>query len=302
MLRLFSRLKREPYRTAPLFQCNETILGVKDGKAVFLPENAKLNQNFAVIGGPGTGKTRCFVLNQLFQCVRRGESMLVIDLNGEFSCKMMRFLGKQGYTTVSLSGETLQYAGPAQTYSLAEMLASHKAVCFVRIWDAFEQPYDSATRYIAEYIANLYRAVIDYAVRTEQQACPVPVHFILDEFSNLGMIPDFANLLVVTRSRRIHTSIVFQSVKELEMIYPKNWTDILSYCDIQIIMGSSRFSGLYAFPDVETAMYFRKKIPKDLFMQQGECLVLPRGLAPFTAQKFDCTKHPFYRESGLDRK
>lgn len=123
--------------------------------------------------------------------------------------------------------------------------------------------------------------------------------FILDEFCNLGPIPDFENLLVITRSRRIHTSIVFQSIANLRMIYPENWTDILKCCDIQIIMGSSKFSGLYAFPDVETAMYFRKKIPKDIFLQRDECLVLPCGLAPFTVGKCDCSQHPFYRESGL---
>ena len=49
--------------------------------------------------------------------------------------------------------------------------------------------------------------LVRLADRTEERVLPVPVSFILDEFPNIGVVPDFKKKLATARSRRIGMSI-----------------------------------------------------------------------------------------------
>ena len=48
---------------------------------------------------------------------------------------------------------------------------------------------------------------------------PVHVRFILDEFANIGQIPQFDKLIATIRSREISASIILQSQSQLKAIY-----------------------------------------------------------------------------------
>ena len=45
---------------------------------------------------------------------------------------------------------------------------------------------------------------------------PTPVHFIFDEFANIGTIPQIEETIAVTRSRNIGITIILQSMSQLE--------------------------------------------------------------------------------------
>ena len=51
---------------------------------------------------------------------------------------------------------------------------------------------------------------------------PVHVRFILDEFANIGQIPQFDKLIATIRSREISASIILQSQSQLKAIYRDN--------------------------------------------------------------------------------
>lgn len=62
---------------------------------------------------------------------------------------------------------------------------------------------------------------------------PVHVNFLLDEFSNIGAIPDFTKKISTVRKYGINISIVIQSIAQLQNRYPKGqWEEILSNCCI----------------------------------------------------------------------
>ena len=74
--------------------------------------------------------------------------------------------------------------------------------------------------------------LVRYADRTKERRLPVPVQFILDEFPNLGVVPDFKKKLATARSRGIGMSILFQNIPQLQNRYPDNqWEEILGGCD-----------------------------------------------------------------------
>lgn len=67
---------------------------------------------------------------------------------------------------------------------------------------------------------------------------PVFVNFLLDEFCNIGKIPDFTTKISTMRGRGIGCSIIFQSINQLEEHYPEpSWETILADCDSWLVMG-----------------------------------------------------------------
>lgn len=90
--------------------------------------------------------------------------------------------------------------------------------------------------------------LVRYADQTEERRLPVPVQFILDEFPNLGVVPDFKKKLATARSRGIGMSILFQNIPQLQNRYPDNqWEEILGGCDFSIFLGCN---------DITTATYY----------------------------------------------
>ena len=60
---------------------------------------------------------------------------------------------------------------------------------------------------------------------------PIPVNFILDEFPNIGAIPDFKKKISTVRSRNIAVSVIFQNLAQLRNRYPNDeWQEILGNC------------------------------------------------------------------------
>lgn len=66
---------------------------------------------------------------------------------------------------------------------------------------------------------------------------PNLVNFILDEFANIGEIPDVEKTIAVTRSRNIGMSIILQSVSQLESQYEKKADTIIDCCDTMLFLG-----------------------------------------------------------------
>ena len=74
------------------------------------------------------------------------------------------------------------------------------------------------------------------------------VHFILDEFPNIGIVPDFKKKLATARSRNLGMSILYQNIPQLQNRYPDGqWEEILGGCDTSLFLGCN---------DMTTATYF----------------------------------------------
>ena len=66
---------------------------------------------------------------------------------------------------------------------------------------------------------------------------PRPVHFIFDEFANIGTIPQIEETIAVTRSRNIGITIILQSMSQLESKYDKKAQTIVDCCDSTLFLG-----------------------------------------------------------------
>lgn len=90
--------------------------------------------------------------------------------------------------------------------------------------------------------------LVRFADRTKERKLPIPMNFILDEFPNIGVVPDFKKKLATARSRLIGMSILYQNIPQLQNRYPDGqWEEILGGCDFSIFLGCN---------DMTTASYF----------------------------------------------
>ena len=76
------------------------------------------------------------------------------------------------------------------------------------------------------------KALTDYGGKL-----PRPVHFIFDEFANIGTIPQIEETIAVTRSRNIGITIILQSMSQLESKYDKKAQTIVDCCDSTLFLG-----------------------------------------------------------------
>ena len=97
----------------------------------------------------------------------------------------------------------------------------------------------------------------------------------LDEFPNIGQIPDFQKKLSTIRSRGISATIVCQHIAGLKSIYPNDiWQGLIGNTDIKIIMGTNDLltadyiSQMLGIATVETSS-IRKEAAFDGKMKYG---------------------------------
>lgn len=81
----------------PLTKADGILLGKRNGKAVCLPADTRLNRHIAVFGASGTGKSRGFIRPALLNIIRRGESAIITDSKGELYADTAELFRRHGY-------------------------------------------------------------------------------------------------------------------------------------------------------------------------------------------------------------
>lgn len=149
---------------------------------------------------------------------------------------------------------------------------------------------------------------------------PVHVRCLIDEAANIGQIPNLERLMATIRSREISACLVLQAQSQLKAIYKDNADTIIGNADSSLFLGGKEETTLKSWNSLlgkETIDLYNEsvtkgnqeshgqnfqKLGKDLMsmdeiavMDGGKCLLQVRGVRPFLSDKFDITKHPYYK-------
>ena len=175
------------------------------------------------------------------------------------------------------------------------------------------------TIFFSQMIQQLYDFADQNGGRLKEQT-----FFILDEFANIGKIPDFDKKISTSRSRKISFSVILQNVDQLEAVYEKSYETIMGNCDTHLFLGSNSY---------KTVEYFSKQLgektierdsisiskdkqnhktgksisdqvmaralmtPDELRrMDIDQCIIFVKGLKPVKAPKFYYFKHPMAKD------
>ena len=201
-----------------------------------------------------------------------------------------------------------------------EDIANHKTAVYVISSDTHTAYNFLLTIFFAQMIQQLYNYADMNGGRLK-----VPTYFILDEFANIGQIPDFDKKISTSRSRGISFSVILQNLDQLEAVYEKSYETIMGNCDTHVFLGSNSF---------KTVEYFSKQLgettiardtkstnrdknfskqgystsdqimgralmtPDELRRMDNElCIIFEKGLKPIKANKFY-----YFRNQNMNRR
>lgn len=99
---------------------------------------------------------------------------------------------------------------------------------------------DQTTTY--SFITTLFFSImsvklVKYADSLPDHRLPIPVNLVLDEFCNIGSLPDFHTKIATFRSRMINIVMIYQNNDLLENTYPNTWSALLDCCDTYVVLG-----------------------------------------------------------------
>ena len=175
------------------------------------------------------------------------------------------------------------------------------------------------TIFFSQMIQQLY----DYADRNGG-ALKIPTYFILDEFANIGKIPDFDKKISTSRSRKISFSVILQNVDQLEAVYEKSYETIMGNCDTHLFLGSNSYKTLEYFSkqlgektierdsisinkdrqNYRTGKSVSDQVMARALMTPDElrrldndlCIIFEKGIRPVKAKKYYYFKYPMAKE------
>ena len=200
-----------------------------------------------------------------------------------------------------------------------DTLGDQKTALFVILSDT-----DSTFNFVAALMySQLFNLLCDKADDFYGGRLPVHVRLILDEFANIGQIPNFDKLIATIRSREISASIILQSQSQLKTIYKDAADTIVGNCDSTLFLGGKEKSTLKEISELlgkETIDLYNQsenrgsqvshglsyqKLGKELMSRDelavldgGKCILQLRGVRPFLSDKYDLTQHPNYKLTG----
>ena len=176
--------------------------------------------------------------------------------------------------------------------------------------------------------SQLFNILCDRADNEYGGELPVHVRFLLDEFANIGTIPNFDKLIATIRSRKISACVVLQTQSQLKTMYKDAAETITGNMDARLFLGGAEKTTLKDLSEAlgkETIYLLNnsvskgnspsfsqnyQKLGKELMsvdelsvMDGSKCVLQLRGVRPFLSDKYDITKHKNYKYlSDFDKK
>lgn len=200
-----------------------------------------------------------------------------------------------------------------------EDIANHKTSLYVISSDTHTAYNFLLTIFFAQMIQQLYNYADENGGKLKTRT-----YFILDEFANIGQIPDFDKKISTSRSRGISFSVILQNLDQLEAVYEKSYETIMGNCDTHVFLGSNSFKTVEYFSKQlgETTIvrdtkstnrdknYYKQgystsdqvmgralMTPDELRRMDNDlCIIFEKGLKPIKAKKFYYFRKPMIKE------
>ena len=200
-----------------------------------------------------------------------------------------------------------------------EDIGSKKTALYVISSDTHTAYDFLLTIFFSQMIQQLYNFADDNGGRLQ-----VPTYFILDEFANIGKIPDFDKKISTSRSRKISFSVILQNLDQLEAVYEKSYETIIGNCDTHVFLGSNSYKTVEYFSKAlgektierssvsvnkdrgnwrtgtsvsDQVMARALMTPDELRRLDNDlCIIFEKGIKPVKANKFYYFKHSMAKD------
>ena len=200
-----------------------------------------------------------------------------------------------------------------------DTVGDEKTILYILLPDT-----DTSFNFLASMMyQQLFDMLVYKADNIYKGRLPCHVRCILDEFANIGQIPDFEKVISVIRSREISTNVILQNISQLKTLYKDTWETIIGTSDVFLYLGGmeqstheyiSKLLGKSTIEQRNTSVTkgssgsFNESFqklgrnlldPDEVASLKGqECILKIRGVHPFLSKKYDIVKHKNYKKLG----
>ena len=189
---------------------------------------------------------------------------------------------------------------------MLEDLGVEKTALYVVIPDS----HDTFNFLVAMMYSQIFDSLYFMADNEFGGRLPVHVRFLLDEFANIGQIPDFDKMVATMRSREVSVSIIIQNMAQLKAGYKDTWESITGNCDSLLFLGgqeqttleyiskrlgkttidiktTGQSKGKSSSNSINFGLHGRELMTADEIsrMPDRNCILMIRGLKPFYSNK-----------------
>lgn len=198
-----------------------------------------------------------------------------------------------------------------------DKMGDEKTALFILISDS-----DSTLNFLASMLyQQLFEELYFQADFVNEGSLKYQVRCLIDEFANIGQIPEFEKKLATMRSRGISSTIIIQNTAQLEALYKDHWKTIIGNCDTFLYLGGieqssheyvskllgkgtidNKTRGKTKGRQSSTNENFQR-LGRELLMpdevgalDNKKCILFFRGLSPYLSDKFPLEKHRRYKE------
>ncbi len=90
--------------------------------------------------------------------------------------------------------------------------------------------------------SQMFSTLYAHAAKSGDIALPYQVRFILDEFANIGVIPNFQQKLTTMRKYGLSCMIFIQAIGQIKNLYKDDWETIKGACSMILYLGGNETS------------------------------------------------------------
>lgn len=90
--------------------------------------------------------------------------------------------------------------------------------------------------------SQMFSSLYSHAAKSGDIALPYQVRFILDEFANIGVIPNFQQKLTTMRKYGLSCMIFIQAIGQIKNLYKDDWETIKGACSMILYLGGNETS------------------------------------------------------------
>lgn len=188
-----------------------------------------------------------------------------------------------------------------------------------------------ADRTYAFLASMLYSQLFEtlYYIGEQQKAAggseqmDIPVRCLMDEFANIGEVPEFPSKLSTMRKYNISASIVLQDISQIESMYKDEWKTLVGNCSSIVFLGTQEPNTLKYFSEMLGKGTVKNKgrgisrgkmngsnqsfqnSPRELMfpdelarMHSSKCIVFTQNMRAVRDKKFPYETHPRYKQTA----
>lgn len=152
---------------------------------------------------------------------------------------------------------------------------------------------------------------------------PIPIRCMMDEFANIGEIPEFPSKLATMRSYNISACVILQDIAQIEKMYKDDWKTLVGNCSSIIFLGTKEPNTCKYFSEMLGPMTIQQRsrgvskggkggsnknfqstkrdvmTPEEVSrMKEKECLVFTYTFRPVFDKKYDYNSHPYFKQTA----